>query len=105
VVIYENTSLNNYHAAPNKLYSYLMAGLPIVSSDFPGLREVVVSGGVGEVFEPSSAESIASAIRLLADEPEMRQEMKTRARALAEERYNWAVDASHLLEAYERLGT
>ncbi|MDI6901117.1 MAG: glycosyltransferase family 4 protein [Anaerosomatales bacterium] len=104
VVIYENTSLNNYHAAPNKLYSYLMAGLPIVSSDFPGLRDVVVSADVGTVFDPADVDSIASAITRLAENPQVRREMGTRARALAEERYNWDVDARRLIEAYDRLG-
>lgn len=104
VVIYENTSLNNFNAAPNKLYAYMMAGLPIASSDFPGLRDVVVSGGLGEVFDPMSVESISSALGQLARDAVRRREMSVRARVLAEERYNWEVDARILLDAYDRLG-
>jgi glycosyltransferase involved in cell wall biosynthesis len=104
VVIYENTSLNNYHAAPNKLYAYLMAGLPMVASDFPGLHEIVVGEGVGAVFDPTSEESIAAAISgLLADAGTLR-EMGERARELAETRYNWDVESERLLEAYASLG-
>ena len=104
VVIYENTSLNNYHAAPNKLYAYLMAGLPMVASDFPGLREVVVGEGVGAMFDPASEESIAGAIRGLLGDTEARERMSRRARELAETRYNWQAESQRLVEAYAALG-
>jgi len=103
VVIYEPTSLNNFYAAPNKLYAYLMAGLPMVASDFPGLREIVVGEGVGAVFDPMDEESIAGAIRGLLEDPASRARMSEAARALAETRYNWSVDSRQLVGAYERL--
>ncbi|MBE0417155.1 MAG: glycosyltransferase [Coriobacteriia bacterium] len=104
VVIYESTSLNNLYAAPNKLYGYLMAGLPIASSEFPGLREVVAGERVGALFDPGDPSSIASAIRSLIDHPEERREMARRARELAETRYNWDIESRKLLVLYERLG-
>lgn len=104
VVIYENTSLNNYHAAPNKLYAYLMAGLPMVASDFPGLREIVLGEQVGAVFDPESEESIADAIRGVLADAGARRRMSRTARELAENRYNWAVESQRLLDAYRALG-
>lgn len=103
VVIYEHTTLNNYLAAPNKLYAYLMAGLPIASSDFPGLRAVVEGEGVGDVFDPGSEESIAAAVQRLLADKERLAHMRTHARRLAESRYNWDVEQVGLLEVYERL--
>ncbi|MBE0418392.1 MAG: glycosyltransferase family 4 protein, partial [Coriobacteriia bacterium] len=103
VVIYENTSLNNYNASPNKLYGYLMAGLPMVASDFPGLREVVVGESVGTVFDPTDEESIAAAIRRLLEDPEALARMSATARSLAETRYNWDVESKKLLSVYESL--
>lgn len=38
------------------------AGLPVVASDVPGLREIVLSIG-GQVFEPQNAEQLAKQIR------------------------------------------
>ena len=104
VVIYENTSLNNYHAAPNKLYSYAMAGLPMVASDFPGLREIVVSDGIGDVFDPTSEASIAKAIAGLLGDSSARERMSAAARNLAETRYNWTAESERLLEGYRVLG-
>ena len=103
VVIYEATSLNNYYAAPNKLYAYLMAGLPIAASDFPGLREVVVDEEVGIVFDPADEASIAESIRSLLSDPDSLEEMSARARQLAETRYNWQMESRKLIDLYERL--
>lgn len=104
VVIYERTTLNNYLAAPNKLYAYLMAGLPVASSAFPGLAEVVEGEDVGVTFDPADVASIAAALTRLATDPEERAAMGARARRLAETKYNWDLEKQRLLEVYERLG-
>lgn len=101
VVIYEHTTLNNYLAAPNKLFAYLMAGLPVAASDFPGLASIVEGEAVGATFDPADAASIAAAVNgLLADVP-LRREMAVRARRLAETRFNWDVEKTALLAVYE----
>lgn len=103
VVIYEHTTLNNFLAGPNKLYAYLMAGLPIAASGFPGLAEVVEGEGVGVTFDPGEVESIAAALARLADDASARQRMGVNARHLAETRYNWDVEQRVLIDAYDRL--
>lgn len=103
VVIYEHTTLNNYLAGPNKLYAYLMAGLPVASSHFPGLVEVVEAGGVGFVFDPADVHSIAAALRELVVDAAGRAEMGARARGLAEAVYNWDIEKQKLLDLYQWL--
>lgn len=103
VVIYEQTTLNNYLAGPNKLYSYLMAGLPVASSHFPGLAEVVEAERVGATFDPASVDSIAAALRTLVEDASARKEMGARARRLAETKYNWDIEKLKLLALYESL--
>lgn len=102
VVIYEHTSLNNYLAAPNKLYSYLMAGLPVASSNFPGLAAVVEGLDVGATFDPSSAGSIAHALDTIATADD-RLGMAARARQSAEVEFNWDHEAKRLLALYAQL--
>lgn len=105
VVIYEHTTLNNYLAAPNKLYSYLMAGIAVAASDFPGLSAVVNGEGVGATFDPASERDIAETLcTLLSDRPRL-DAMRRHARQLAETRYNWDAEKQKLLSVYERLGS
>jgi glycosyltransferase involved in cell wall biosynthesis len=102
VVIYQCTSLNNYYATPNKLYEYMHAGLPVVSVDFPAVKEVVEEYRLGCTFDPEEPESIAEAInRVLADE---RQYDTMKKNALEAARiFNWETESRKLLEIYRRL--
>jgi len=102
VVIYQNTGLNNYYAAPNKLYEYIHAGLPVVSSDFPALKEVVEGYELGRTFDPEEPKSIASAInRVLADE--QRYDTMRKNALEAAKIFNWETESRKLLEIYRRL--
>lgn len=103
VVIYEHTTLNNYLAGPNKLYAYLMAGLPIAASGFPGLAEVVEGESVGFTFDPASVDSIAKVLEALANDPHHRERMGSRARHLAETKFTWDTEKQKLLAIYDRL--
>ena len=103
VVIYEHTTLNNYLAAPNKLFAYLMAGLPMAASDFPGLAAIVTGERVGAVFDPEDEESIARAVRALVEDAGALAAMSSRARELAETRYNWEIEKTKLIGLYDRL--
>jgi glycosyltransferase involved in cell wall biosynthesis len=59
----ENTCDNNYYALPNKLFEYIMAGLPVVVSDMPQMRAVVEQFGVGAVVPGNDAEGAAKIIK------------------------------------------
>lgn len=102
VVIALRTSLNNYYATPNKLYEYINAGLPVVSMDFPAVKEVVEGYGLGCTFDPEEPESIAEAInRVLADE--QRYDTMRKNALEAAKIFNWENESSKLLEIYRRL--
>lgn len=98
-------SLLSYrYSLPNKLFQYMAAGLPVVASDFPQVRDVVVGSDAGFCVDTTDAQQIASAIDgLLADQDRCRA-MGRNARRAVEERYNWDVSARTLLEVYRSLG-
>jgi glycosyltransferase involved in cell wall biosynthesis len=95
---------NNYLGDTNKLNEYLMAGLPVVASDFPEVRRVVTQGEppVGELFDPRSPASIAEAVRKVLD-PALYEGRRREARRLALEVFNWQVEERRLLAAYEAM--
>jgi len=101
----KNESLNHYLGDTNKLHEYLMAGLPVVASDLPEVRRVVQEGDppVGELFDPSSPESIAQAVRSVLEDRELYEARRREARRLALERFNWGIEETRLLDAYAAL--
>lgn len=55
-------SRHNELALPNKIFEYMMAGLALVVSDLPAMREAVVGAGCGVLIKDATAPSIAAAI-------------------------------------------
>ncbi|MEB3321837.1 MAG: glycosyltransferase, partial [Synechococcaceae cyanobacterium] len=98
VLLYSRDGRNNIFAAPNKLYEYLFAGLPLVSSAFPGLQSVIEDGGYGACAEPEDAQSIAAAIVRAAAMPSGKLPA---ARARAE--FRWEDEVWRLAELYREL--
>jgi glycosyltransferase involved in cell wall biosynthesis len=98
-------TLNEYLGDTNKLFEYLMAGLPVVASDLPEIRRVVMSGQPppGELFDPESSSSISDAVRrVLSDRYEQR---RSEARHLALSTFNWDIEQRRLLALYRTLSS
>jgi len=96
-------SLSYRYSLPNKLFQCMQAGLPVVASDFPQVREVVEEAGAGVTVDPLDAQAIAAAIRAYLDDPARRRADGARGRLAVRERFNWTVVAPRLLEVYRQL--
>lgn len=104
IVPIKAVDVNTYLGDTNKLHEYLMAGLPVAASDLPEIRRVAREGSppVGELFDATSAESIAAAVgRILAD-PDEYEARRREARRLALERFNWQLEEGRLLALYDK---
>jgi glycosyltransferase involved in cell wall biosynthesis len=103
------TTLNHYLCSPNKLWESLAAGVPVVTSDFPVMRRVVLdpdTGPLGAVCDPVDPDSIARAVRELLDPPPAeRAELRARCLRAAHEKWNWETESGRLLDLYSALGT
>src|SRR5690606_41341432 len=62
-----------YTTLPNKLFEYVMAEVPVLGSDSPGIGKVVAETGVGEVVDPVDPVSLADATRKILADPEDRK--------------------------------
>jgi glycosyltransferase involved in cell wall biosynthesis len=102
VLLYRNDGRNNYYCAPNKLYEYMHAGLPVVTSNFPGLKTLVEGEDIGICVDPDSAEEIARAFNALSDET-FRKEKGNRALRIAREKYHWEMVVEKIFELYTTL--
>ncbi len=50
IVTYPYEGLNNIYCSPNKIFEYAQAGLPVVATEQPPLKEMVESYGIGELL-------------------------------------------------------
>lgn len=65
VSLEENVGLNYKYALPNKLFDYINAGLPVLTSNLPEMEAVVKKYEIGETISIVSPETIAEKINEL----------------------------------------
>jgi glycosyltransferase involved in cell wall biosynthesis len=79
----------------------LASGLPIVGSNVGGIPELVEHGVNGLLVTPGNPLALAQAIRYLAEDPELREEMRVRNRAKAEANLEWSQVTRRYLAIYD----
>lgn len=103
VVPTQKVDLSYYYGLGNKVFHYLMAGIPVAMSDHPEKRHIVKTYGVGTVFDETNPRDIAEQINgLLADEVRYR-EMCGQAREISRDVFNWQIESRKLLEMYDEV--
>lgn len=94
---------NHIHAQPNKIFEYMSAGVPVIASDFPLWREVVLGNQCGLCVDPMDPAAIASAIDYLVQHPDQARQMGENGRCAVLERYNWSIEEAKLINFYENI--
>lgn len=86
----------------NKLFTYLVAGIPFVATETPGQKPIVQDlPEAARGYAPGDVESLASAVESLLDAPSARQA----ALRAAKERYSWDVEKKKFLEVVSEILT
>ena len=99
---FENTSLNYYYVMPNKVFEYLLAGLPIAVSNFPVMSKLVKEHEVGVVFNPEDPEDIATSIKSILNDMELFKKLKRNVKVFSVNNH-WDVEVVKLLNLYSSL--
>jgi glycosyltransferase involved in cell wall biosynthesis len=89
---------------PIKMFEYMLAGIPVIASDFPLWREIVDSAKCGLLVDPLNPEKTSKAITWILSHPGEAAEMGERGRRMIEEEYNWEQEEKNLLQLYKKLG-
>lgn len=79
----------------------MACGAPVVSTPVPSIVEVVGDGA--EIFQPGDVDTLASSLRRLAGDDEMRSELARRGRERVET-MSWARCAAATADVYRRCG-
>jgi glycosyltransferase involved in cell wall biosynthesis len=88
----------NRHNVPSKVFDYMAAGVPFLTSDFSNIREACGSRG-GLFFDPEDTRGMADAlVRLLTDDA-YADALQADALAAVRERYSFDEDGQRLIEA------
>jgi glycosyltransferase involved in cell wall biosynthesis len=88
----------------NKLFHYMAAGLPILSTDMAPTRRILEEVGCGRTIPPGSGyKEIAEIILRFKNSPEERALMEQSGRMAVVDKYNWTFDFDKALRRLETL--
>ena len=88
---------------PHKVFQAAASGRTVVTADTPAITEVFSSNDV-VLVQPGSAESLASHLAVLAQNPQTRRAVAERGMAIVRDQYNPARVAQQLLDAIGESG-
>lgn len=95
--------INYIDALPVKMFEYMAAGVPVISSHFPLWREIVEGNNCGLCVDPLDPAAIAKAIDYLATHPREAERMGRNGQRAVQDKYNWDIEEAKLLAFYAGL--
>lgn len=81
----------------------MASGTPVIVSDIPGVREVIVEGEHGLLCEPMNPEDLAGKIRTILNNPEMAEKMGKNGRKRVVNKFTWEKVADDIMDVYNSL--
>ncbi len=96
----KDVSANQRYSLPNKLFDYILCGVPVLVSDLPEVRRIVKEYDVGLVLDEHSEEAIASALNWMLEQDYKRLKKENLRRAARE--LTWQNEKGILEKIYRK---
>lgn len=96
-------TVNRRIALTNKVFTYLLAGVPPLMSDIAAHRGLAIEAGLGEfLYANGEASALAEGIDALLSDPVRLRNARSFAFRLGRERYHWEIDAQALVNTVQK---
>ena len=86
---------------PHKIFQYMYAGIPILSSDCLPLQRILDETGTGICFKDQNAQSFAESLFKLVSDKDFLARISDNGRYWVEKKYNWKNEAQVLTGIYK----
>ena len=86
--------------SPMKMFEYMSAAVPIISSDLPVLREVLVDLHNCILVEPDNIDEWSNALKKLSNSPELNKKLSSNSYKDYLTEYTWNIRAQRMLALF-----
>ncbi len=95
LAFYRNLNLNQYYCAPNKIYDYLICGLPVISNNYPGLLDVLEQNQIGVCISQITPNHLTDALTKI-----INNDLQKNITKEIKHKYNWTSQVSTYLDLF-----
>ncbi|WP_319574721.1 glycosyltransferase family 4 protein [uncultured Desulfobacter sp.] len=85
-----------FYASPMKIPEYMAQQKAVVAPDTDNIKDLIVNGETGILFENDSAKSLAESLKEIISNQDMRSEIGNKAKLETAQRLNWQTTAKHV---------
>lgn len=96
-------TINYIDALPVKMFEYMLAGIPVIASNFQILEDIVGKEKCGLCVDPIDTKAIGEAIEYLVTHDKEAKKMGENGKRAVLEHYNWDVEEKKLFNLYEMI--
>ncbi|MDR2972064.1 MAG: glycosyltransferase [Bacteroidales bacterium] len=95
----KNVSPNHYYSLPNKLFEYIHAGVPVISSDLPERKRIIEKYGVGKLLPDLAPQTVSDTINFILKNKTLLAQLKENCKA-ATQVLNWENEEKIIQKIY-----
>ena len=102
VSLLRDSCLNHRLALPNKLFEYLAAGLPVLTSALPEMKHVVATYDVGRTIDQVDAKTVMATLKAMIDDVDGRRRWSANSGKVFET-FGWQHASQVFARAYRKI--
>ncbi len=102
IALFEPTSINYAYALPNKFFEYIMAGIPVLTSNIDTFQAYIDEYKVGLTVDPFDIGEIANTINFMISNAVKLNEWRKNSLA-ASKKLNWDMESKKMNRIYENI--
>jgi glycosyltransferase involved in cell wall biosynthesis len=91
------------YCLPNKLFEYLMAGLPVLSSQLDAIAEVLQTYEVGQILPSLTPSDIGASINAMLADSTALARMRDNALKIVQKEFHWENEKQKLIQVYNEI--
>ncbi len=96
-------TINYLDSLPVKMFEYMAAGIPVIASDFPLWRKIIVENECGLLVDPLAPLEIRKAIDSLVMNRDRAKNFGINGREAIKKKFNWSIESKKLIEVYHQI--
>jgi len=104
IVYYENSFFAN-NSLSNKIFDYMMAGLPTIAIAMSETKRIIEEVNFGKCYEEIEPRELAMLINRMANDKNLLNNYRKNAINFSQNKYNWKLESKKLINAIDMITT